>query len=50
MDNPNIDNPTPKKEEYVIILDYLKFGYVNPERSTDHGKTIAQHIGVNKLK
>ena len=24
MDNPNIDNPTPKKEEYVIILDYIK--------------------------
>ena len=22
MDNPNIDNPNPKKEEYVIILDY----------------------------
>ena len=20
MDNPNIDNPTPKKEEYVIII------------------------------
>ena len=37
MDNPNIDNPTPKKEENVIILDYLKFGYINPERPTAHG-------------
>ena len=49
MDNPNIDNPTPKKEENVIILDYLKFGYVNPERPTAHGKPIAQAIGVDKF-
>lgn len=49
MDNPNIDNPNPKKEEYVIILDYLKFGYVNPERPTAHGKPIAQVIGVDKF-
>ena len=49
MDNPNIDNPNPKKEEYVIILDYLKFGYVNPERPTAHGKPIAQAIGVDKF-
>ncbi|WP_407424653.1 DUF655 domain-containing protein [Methanobrevibacter sp.] len=49
MDNPNIDNPTPKKEEYVIILDYLKFGYVNPERPNAHGKPIAQAIGVDKF-
>ncbi len=49
MDNPNIDNPTPKKEENVIILDYLKFGYINPERPTAHGKPIAQAIGVDKF-
>ena len=49
MDNPNIDNPNPKKEEYVIILDYLKFGYVNPERPTAHGKPIAQALGVDKF-
>ena len=49
MDNPNIDNPNPKKEEYIIILDYLKFGYVNPERPTAHGKPIAQAIGVDKF-
>jgi putative nucleotide binding protein len=49
MDNPNIDNQTPKKEEYVIILDYLKFGYVNPERPNAHGKPIAQAIGVDKF-
>lgn len=49
MNNPNIDNPTPKKEENVIILDYLKFGYVNPERPTAHGKPIAQSIGVDKF-
>ena len=49
MDNPNIDNPNPKKEEYVIILDYLKFGYINPERPTAHGKPIAQALGVDKF-
>ena len=49
MDNPNIDNQTPKKEEHVIILDYLKFGYVNPERPNAHGKPIAQSIGVDKF-
>ena len=49
MDNPNIDKPTPKKEENVIILDYLKFGYINPERPTAHGKPIAQAIGVDKF-
>ena len=49
MDNPNIDNPNPKKEEYIIILDYLKFGYVNPERPNAHGKPIAQALGVDKF-
>ncbi|WP_346662258.1 DUF655 domain-containing protein [uncultured Methanobrevibacter sp.] len=49
MDNPNIDNPNPKKEENVIILDYLKFGYINPERPTVNGKPIAQAIGVDKF-
>ena len=49
MDNPNIDNPNPKKEEYIIILDYLKFGYVNPEKPNAHGKPIAQAIGVDKF-
>ncbi|AMK16074.1 DUF655 domain-containing protein [Methanobrevibacter olleyae] len=49
MDNPNIDNPNPKKEEYIIILDYLKFGYVNPERPAAHGKPVAQAIGVDKF-
>ena len=49
MDNPNIDNPAPKKEENVIILDYLKFGYINPERPTARGKPIAQALGVDKF-
>jgi putative nucleotide binding protein len=34
MNSQTIDNPKPKKEEEVIILDYLKFGYVNPDRPT----------------
>ncbi len=49
MDSRNIDNPKPKKEENVIILDYLKFGYVNPDRPTTHGMPIAQTIGVDKF-
>ena len=49
MDSQTIDNPKPKKEEEVIILDYLKFGYVNPDRPTTRGMPIAQTIGVDKF-
>lgn len=44
-----MDNQKPKKEENAIILDYLKFGYINPNRPTAHGKPIAQAIGVEKF-
>lgn len=49
MNSQTIDNPKPKKEEEVIILDYLKFGYVNPDRPTTRGMPIAQTIGVDKF-
>jgi putative nucleotide binding protein len=49
MNSQTIDNPKPKKEEEVIILDYLKFGYVNPDRPTTRGIPIAQTIGVDKF-
>lgn len=49
MNIQTIDNPKPKKEEEVIILDYLKFGYVNPDRPTTRGMPIAQTIGVDKF-
>ena len=49
MNSQTIDNPKPKKEEEVIILDYLKFGYVNPDRHTTRGMPIAQTIGVDKF-
>ena len=49
MNSQTIDNPKPKKEEEVIILDYLKFGYVNPDRPTTRGMPIAQTIGVGKF-
>lgn len=44
-----MDNPKPKKEENAIILDYLKFGYINPNKPTAHGKPIAQAIGKEKF-
>ncbi len=44
-----MDNPKPKKEENAIILDYLKFGYINPNRPAAHGKPIAQAIGIEKF-
>ena len=49
MNSQTIDNPKPKKEEEVIILDYLKFGYVNPDRPTTRGMPIAQTIRVDKF-
>jgi putative nucleotide binding protein len=49
MNSQTIDNPKPKKEEEVIILDYLKFGYVNPDRPTTRGMPIAQTIGVDRF-
>ena len=49
MNSQTIDNPKPQKEEEVIILDYLKFGYVNPDRPTTRGMPIAQTIGVDKF-
>jgi len=49
MKSPSIDNPKPKKEENAIILDYLKFGYVNPNRPTSPGRPIAQAIGIDKF-
>lgn len=49
MNSQTIDNPKPKKEEEVIILDYLKFGYVNPDRPTTRGMPIAQTIGADKF-
>ena len=44
-----MDDPTPRKEENAIVLDYLKFGYINPNRSISHGKPIAQAIGIRKF-
>lgn len=44
-----MDNPKPRKEENAIILDYLKFGYINPNRPTAHGKPIAQAMGTEKF-
>ena len=49
MNSQTIDNPKPKKEEEVIILDYLKYGYINPDRPTTRGMPIAQTIGVDKF-
>lgn len=44
-----MDNQKPKKEKNAIILDYLKFGYINPFRPTANGKPIAQAIGTEKF-
>ena len=44
-----IEYNKPKKEENAIILDYLKLGYFNPNKSKSHGKPIAQAIGVDKF-
>lgn len=44
-----MDDPTPKKEEHAIILDYLRLGHINPERPTMRNKPIAQAIGTEKF-
>lgn len=44
-----MDDPTPKKEEQAIILDYLRLGHINPERPTMRNKPIAQAIGTEKF-
>jgi len=51
MDNKNKKgkNPTVKKEEHAVILDYLSRGYVTSDMSKFGGKAIAQAIGTEQF-